>query len=102
MFFRRDRPKEVTLDERLDQARRAGFIVTTQTGSRQVRFTRGGYAVVLDFKDEQPCAVEPAGILINGEIGVLTDGGFQKFFLTPTGKRQPALAADLRGLHDFQ
>ena len=102
MFFRRDRPKEVTLDERFDQARRAGFVVTTQTGSRQVRFTRGGYAVVLDFKDEQPRAVEPAGILINGEIGLLTDGGFQKFFLTPTGKRQPALAADLRGLHDFQ
>ena len=102
MFFRRDRPKELTLDERLDQARRAGFIVTTQAGSRQVRFTRGGYAVVLDFKDEQSRAVEPAGILVKGEIGVLTDGGFQKFFLTPTGKRQPALAADLRGLHDFQ
>ena len=26
----------------------------------------------------------------------------QKFFLTPSGKRQPAQAADLSGLHDFQ
>jgi len=102
MFFRRDRPKELTLDERLDQARRAGFIVTTQSGSRQVRFTRGCYAVVLDFKETEPRAVEPAGVIMDGEIGVLTDGGFQKFFLTQTGKRKPALAADLRGLHDFQ
>ena len=76
--------------------------MATQSGSRQVRFTRGSYAVVLDFKDPQPRAIVPAGILMNGEIGVLTDGGFQKFFLTPSGKRQPAQAEDLRGLHDFQ
>ena len=102
MFFRRDRPKELTLDERLEQVRRAGFTVTTQPSSRQMRIKRGGCAVVLDFKDASPRVAEPAGVVMNGEIGVLTDGGFQKFFLTPTGKRQPALAADLRGLHDFQ
>jgi|SRR5579859_396048 len=102
MFFRRTVPKDLTLDERLDQVRSAGFVVTTQAGSRQARITRGCYAVVLDFKDAEPGVVEPAGILVKGEIGVLTDGGFQKFFLTPSGKRQPALAADLRGLHDFQ
>jgi hypothetical protein len=102
MFFRRDRPIELTLDERLDQVRRAGFVVTTQSGSRQVRITRGCYRVVLDFKEAAPRVVEPAGVVMDGEIGVLTDGGFQKFFLTPSGKRQPAQAADLRGLHDFQ
>jgi len=102
MFFRRDRPKELTLDERLDQVRRAGFVVTTLPSSRQVRISRGCYGVVLDFQEAEPRVVEPAGIVMNGEIGVLTDGGFQKFFLTPSGKRQPALAADLRGLHDFQ
>jgi hypothetical protein len=102
MFFRRDRPKELTLDERLDQVRRAGFIVTTQPDPRQVRISRGCYAVVLDFQEAEPRVAQPAGIVMDGEIGVLTDGGFQKFFLTPTGKRQPALAADLRGLHDFQ
>lgn len=102
MFFRRDRPKDLTLDERLDQVRRAGFVVTTQPSSRQVRISRDGYAMVLDFKDAAPRVVESAGVVMNGEIGVLTDGGFQKFFLTQTGKRKPAQAADLRGLHDFQ
>jgi len=46
--------------------------------------------------------IEPAGIVMNGEIGVLVDGGFQKFFQTPSGKRQPALASELRALHNFQ
>ena len=102
MFFRRTVPKDLTLDERLDQVRRAGFVVTTQPSSHQVRISRGCYAVVLDFQEAEPRVVEPAGVVMNGEIGVLTDGGFQKFFLTQTGKRKPALAEDLRGLHDFQ
>ena len=30
------------------------------------------------------------------------DGGYQKFFLTPSGIRKPALAEDLKALHDFE
>jgi hypothetical protein len=44
----------------------------------------------------------PAGWLVRGEIGALTDSGYQKFFLTRSGHRQPALASDLKALHDFQ
>ena len=36
------------------------------------------------------------------EIGTLTDGGFQKFFTTPGGKRIPALAEELKAVQDFQ
>jgi hypothetical protein len=36
------------------------------------------------------------------EIGTLTDGGFQKFFRTPSGKSKPALAEELKAVHDFQ
>ena len=64
--------------------------------------SRGWCAVVLDFGEVAPRVVEPAGVVMSGEIGALVDGGFQKFFQTPTGKRKPALAADLHGLHDFQ
>jgi len=46
--------------------------------------------------------VERPGLVMGSEIGALTDGGYQKFFLTPGGKRKPALAADLRALHDFE
>jgi hypothetical protein len=102
MFFRRVELKRLTFEERLEQVRRAGFTVNMQPGTRRVRISRDGCAVVLDFADEAPRVVESAGVEMTGEIGALTDGGFQKFFLTASGKRKPALATDLRALHDFQ
>jgi hypothetical protein len=102
MFFRREPPKELTFEERLERIRKAGFKVEVQPGSRRVRIIRDCCATVLEFPDGMPQVIEPAGILMDGEIGVLTDSGFQKFFLTPSGKRKPALASDLRMLHDFQ
>lgn len=43
-----------------------------------------------------------AGMAMGGEIGALVDGGFQKFFRTPSGKSRPALAGDLKALHEFE
>ena len=43
-----------------------------------------------------------AGILIGGEIAVLVDGGYQKFFRTPTGAKKPATAQELVDLHNFE
>ena len=43
-----------------------------------------------------------AGLALGGEIAVLVDGGFQKFFRTPSGRTRPALAEDLRALHAFE
>jgi hypothetical protein len=102
MFFRRPQVKEPTYEERLDQLRRAGFTVEVLSGSRRVRIGRNGCAIVLELPDGAPRVIERAGVVMGGEIGALTDGGYQKFFLTPTGKRKPALASDLRALHDFQ
>jgi hypothetical protein len=39
---------------------------------------------------------------MGSEIGTLTDGGFQKFFMTPSGKRKPALAEELTAIQNFQ
>ena len=39
---------------------------------------------------------------MGGEIGSLVDGGYQKFFRTPSGKTKPALASELKALHDFE
>ena len=33
---------------------------------------------------------------------MLVDGGYQKFFLTPSGKKKPALADELKALHDLE
>ena len=102
MFFRRERPKELTFEERLERVRQAGFTVDAQPETRTVKISRNSFAVVLDLQDGAPRVTEPAGMLMGGEIGALTDSGYQKFFLTPSGRRQPALAGELKALHDFQ
>jgi len=102
MFFRHERPKELTFDERLERVRQAGFTVDVKPVTRAVRVSRDGFAVVLNLEGANATVVEPAGIMMGNEIGVLTDSGYQKFFLTESGKRKPALAGELKLLHDFQ
>jgi hypothetical protein len=84
----------------VENLRQAGFTVTPGAGA--VRVTRGVCAI--DLKDEggEARAVGAAGILMGGEIGALIDGGYQKFFRTPTGRQQPALAEELKALHEFE
>jgi len=101
MFFRRERQKKVTFQERLEIAKSKGFTWSAADGGR-VRVIRGPVAAVMEDADGMPKVVERAGILMGGEIGALVDGGFQKFFQTPSGKRKPALAEELKAIHDFQ
>jgi hypothetical protein len=101
MFFRRDSPKEITFEDRMNRLRKAGFTVNP-LGPR-VMVTRDCYGVGLeDVPGGPPRVVERAGILTPGGIGKLVDGGFQKFFLSPDGKKKPALAQELKDLHAFQ
>jgi hypothetical protein len=101
MFFRRERPRSPTFSERLESLRRAGFTVEPLAGAA-VRVSRGGCAADLDEIDGKVHVAAPAGILMSGEIGELTDGGYQKFFRTPSGRQQPALADELKAVHDFE
>lgn len=101
MFFRRARSKQPTFQERLDAAKAKGFTVS-DAGSGKVRVSRGQVAAVLEDAGPMPLVVERAGILMAGEIGALVDGGFQKFFQTPSGKCKPALAEELKAIHEFE
>ena len=58
----------------------------------------------MDLKDEGNSVktLGRAGALIGSEIGALVDGGYQKFFRTLAGRKRPALADDLKALHDFE
>jgi hypothetical protein len=100
MFFRRERPKNPSFSERLDNLKRAGFTVTQRSGG-VTRVSRGVCGVELKDVDGLPEACAPAGIAMGDEIGALVDGGFQKFFRTPSGKKKPALAEELKSLHEF-
>jgi hypothetical protein len=101
MFFRRETPKNPTFQERLNQLKSQGFTIAPQSGG-VVRASRGVCGVDLVEHDSKVHIPERAGILMGNEIGMLVDGGFQKFFRTPSGKTKPALADELKALHDFE
>ncbi|MGD0868660.1 MAG: hypothetical protein ABSB88_03850 [Bryobacteraceae bacterium] len=100
MFFRREQPKNPTFADRLESLRKAGFTITSQPGGA-VRASRANCAV--DLKEENgTVGGGVAGLAMGPEIGALVDGGFQKFFRAPSGKSRPALAGDLKALHEFE
>jgi hypothetical protein len=101
MFFRHERPKVLTFEDHLAKARAEGF--TVQSAGSGTRIERNGIAcVVRPGENNLPKIVERPGVIMGNEIGSLTDGGFQKFFLTPSGKRKPALAEELVAIQNFQ
>ncbi len=85
----------------MDSLRSAGFSLSP-LGSGAVRVSRGRVAVELKESSAGVVLSGRAGILMGDEIGVLVDGGFQKFFRTPSGKKKPALADELVELHEFE
>jgi len=100
MFFRRETPKKLTFADRMESLRKAGFTVTPQPDGSS-RVSRGDCAT--DLREHNgSVAGNRAGMIFAGEIGALVDGGYQKFFRTPSGKSRPALAADLEALHNFE
>ncbi len=101
MFFRRERPKNPSFSERVDSLRNAGFAAASVAGGF-TRVSRNGLAVDLKDSGEAVQVVAPPGVVIGDEIGSLVDGGYQKFFRTPSGKKKPALAEELKALHDFE
>jgi hypothetical protein len=102
MFFRRATPKHLTFEDHMNVARAAGFRVEPAGGGK-TRVERNGIAAIFEpGTDDFPKVSERAGVVMGQEIGTLTDGGFQKFFTTPNGKRKPALAEELKEIHNFQ
>jgi hypothetical protein len=101
VFFRRRRQRQPTFQERLDRARGAGFNVAPPQSGR-VRVSRDGIAAVAEEAGDSARLSERAGLAMGDEIAALVDGGFQKFFQTPSRKRKPALAAELKALHNFE
>jgi hypothetical protein len=102
MFFRRPRPQHSSFNQLLQKLRDAGFTVASPENGR-VQVSRNCCAAVIeDVPGSPPRIVEPAGLLVGNEIALLVDGGFQKFFRTPSGKSLPALADELEAVHAFE
>jgi hypothetical protein len=101
MFFRRLTPKVITFEDRLEGLRKSGFVLQPLDRGR-VQARKGNCAAILDRSAEGEPRVVSLGVLVGGEISSLIDGGYQKFLETPSGMRLPALAPELKTLHDFQ
>jgi hypothetical protein len=100
MFFRNHKKAKVGFSDHLAKLREAGFTVSGE--SSQARVSKRGCAAVVEDRGDNAPIVGKAGVVVGDEIGLLVDGGFQKFFQTPKGRRIPALAEHLTALHDFQ
>lgn len=101
MFFKRPKPRELSFSEHLDNLRTAGFQVQAgPQGATLVTRNRLG-ALLSEGRDGKPQILD-TGIVLGGELAVLTDIGFQKIFLAPSGRRTAALAEHLHALHAFK
>ncbi|HEX3685022.1 MAG TPA: hypothetical protein VHU83_20985 [Bryobacteraceae bacterium] len=100
MFFRQ-KPKVPTFAERVALLKNAGFTTETLPDDRVEIAKNGVGAIVGDEGKNQP-RMERAGILVGSEIATLLNGGFQMFLETPSGKRLPATADQLKALHEFE
>jgi len=72
------------------------------TGPASFLVQRQGSAATVDRSPEGVPVMRRAGVLVEGEIAALVDEGNQKFLVTPSGAKRPALAPDLDALHAFQ
>ena len=100
MFFRREKPRATTFSDRLDRLREHGFTVQSVSGGTTV--TKHGCSAVLQDRGDATPAIGKAGVVIGKELGHLVNGGYQQFFITPSGRKVAALAQQLRAVHDFQ
>lgn len=101
MFFRRAPQRLPSLEDRVNSLRALGFEVrVTDPSEAEVR--RGRCAGRVHGLGSASPRMGRTGILLEGEIAELVDGGYMKFLRTPSGRRRPALAADLKELQNFR
>ena len=100
MFFRREKPHQPTFDERLEQLKRGGFEARSLAAAKAL-VTRQGYGAVVEEVAPGNIRVDREGLMAGDEIAELVNAGYQMFFGTASGWEVPALAPQLKALHDF-
>ena len=101
MFFRRVTPRELSFAERIESLKKFGFTANILSSGR-AQLSRDGIGAIIEDRPGQRPHVNKAGLIIGDEIGALVNGGYQMFWKTPGGKRVPALATQLKALHNFE
>jgi hypothetical protein len=99
MFFRREKARQLTFEDRLGELKTRGMAVGRKGGAKAAVMRKGCAAVLVDKGAD--VEIETAGVVMGHEIGELTHGGYQMFFQTPKGEKMAALAEQLKELHEF-
>lgn len=100
MFFR-PKTKIPTFAERVELLKQAGFATGSLPDGR-VKITKNAVGAIIGDEGKNQPRMERAGILIGGEIATLLNGGYQMFLETPSGRRIPGTADELKALHEFE
>jgi hypothetical protein len=101
MFFRREKARIPSFQERVDVLRKAGFTAESLPDGR-VKIGKHGVAAVIGDEGKNQPAIEKAGVLAGDEIATLLSAGYQMFLRTPSGRLFPATATELKALHEFE
>jgi len=101
MFFRREKPYEPTFAERIAGLKAFNFASRT-LDSKRAQISRDGIGAIVEDHAGLRAHVNKAGLEIANEIGLLVNRGYQVFWRTPSGKQLPALAPQLKALHNFE
>jgi hypothetical protein len=99
MFFKRQKLHVPTFEELIDQLRSSGYEVRQTPQGLMAR--RGGFGAILRETGEGRPSIAGSGLVFGDEVAELTDLGYQKIFMTPGGRKSPAVAEHLHGLHSF-
>ena len=101
MFFRREKPHEPSFTERIEGLKSLGLNINfTSSGTAQV--DRDGIGAIVEDRPGQRPHVNKAGLICGDELGLLVNRGYQVFWRTPSGRTVPALATQLKNLHNFE
>lgn len=101
MFFRRETPREPSFTERIESLKKLGFSINFLSSGR-AQVSRDGIGAVIEDRPGERPHVNKAGLIVCDVIAALVNHGYQMFWQTPEGKRVPALAAQLKSLHNFE
>jgi hypothetical protein len=101
MFFRRLTPTEPGFKERLESLKNLGFAVNFLNAGH-ARVSREEIGAIVEDRVGQRPHVNRAGLIIGDEIGLLVNAGYQMFWKTPSGRKVPAQASQLKSLHNFE
>jgi hypothetical protein len=101
MFFRRETPREPSFTERIEGLKKFG-LTTKLLSSGRAQVSRDGIGAIVEDRPGQRSHVNKAGLVVGDEVGALVNGGYQVFWITPSGKHLPALATQLKALHEFE